>query len=165
MKKSLVIILIALLSSVAIYANDNVEQMATTLGNSGQPTVGTNLLLNIKPKAVTKSVEIEDLTGSNANSSVSIIGGQVKKGNSNSSGSVGGIAGAGINNFNSGRSSSVSNTSTTLSSTGSNGPRRVGPGNIGDPGTSDTPIGTMPFAFIILLAIGYGLYKKSKFES
>ncbi|MBQ7448434.1 MAG: hypothetical protein IJS73_01380 [Paludibacteraceae bacterium] len=163
MKKSLVIILIALLSNV-VFAADNIEQMATTLGNSEQPTVGNNLLLNIKPRATTQPASWEEPTGTSGGSPISIVGGQVKKNGTSASGG-GSAMGAGISNFNSGRRSSVTSGGTTISG-GENigGPRKVGgrPGEVPD---EEAPVGAVPFAFMLLLAIGYGLYKKLIFDN
>ncbi len=169
MKKSLVIILIALLSNV-VFATDNVEQMATTLGNSEQPTVGNNLLLNIKPKGATSSTSWEEPTSSNGGGSISIIGGQVKKGGTGSSGGATG----GISSFSSGRRSSVSNVgASSPSSVSGGGPRKaLGGGGSGteepEPGDRPDPykdpIGAIPFALILMLAVGYGLYKKLIFD-
>ena len=171
MKKSLVIILIALLSNV-VFATDNVEQMATTLGNSEQPTVGTNLLLNIKPKGATSSTSWEEPTSSNGGGSISIIGGQVKKGGT---GSSGGGATGGISSFSSGRRSSVSNVgASSPSSVSGGGPRKaLGGGGSGteepEPGDRPDPykdpIGTIPFALMLMLAVGYGIYKKLIFDN
>ena len=164
MRKLSVIILLALLSNVIVFADDNVEQMASTLGDGESATVGTNLLLNIKPRTAASSTDWQELTGSDSGTSMSIVGGQVRKGTGGSSAGSGVASGAGISRFNSGRRSSVTSTSATTSSVGG-GPRKVGPGNIGDPGAAeDTPVGAAPFALILLLSIGYGLYKKLIFN-
>lgn len=164
MKKSLVIILIALLNCTVVWAGDNVEQMAATLGADGQPTVGNNLLLNIKPRATTQPASLEEPTGTNGGSPISIIGGQVKKNGTSASGG-GSAMGAGISNFNSGRRSSVTSGGTTISG-GENigGPRKVGgrPGEVPD---EEAPVGAVPFAFMLLLVAGYGLYKKLIFDN
>lgn len=163
MKKSLVIILIALLSNV-VFAADNIEQMATTLGNSEQPTVGNNLLLNIKPRATTQPASWEEPTGTSGGSPISIVGGQVKKNGTSASGG-GSAMGAGISNFNSGRRSSVTSGGTTISGGENIGsPRKVGgrPGEVPD---EEAPVGAVPFAFMLLLVAGYGLYKKLIFDN
>ena len=162
MKKYLFIILF-LFSGVAIFAGDNVEHIATTLGDGETPTVGTNLLLNIKPRASVSASSWEDLTGTDGGSSISIIGGQVKKTGTASSGGASGVAGAGISNFNSGRSSSVSSGTASVSSDANGGPRKAGGWNPGGGDWDDpykTPVGAMPVVFMLLLALGYGLYRK-----
>ena len=159
MRKLSVIILLALLSNVIVFAGDNVEQMATTLGDGETPTVGTNLLLNIKPRTAASSTDWQELTGSDGGSSISIVGGQVRKGTGSSPG--GGVAGAGISNFNSGRRSSVTSTSSSTSSIGG-GPRKVGPGGgWADPGDQDEPpVGPVPVAFMLALAFAYICYRR-----
>gem|GEM_PF-2549336 len=172
MRKHLFIILLVLVGSLPVLADDNVEQMASTLGDGESPTVGTNLLLNIKPRAVTSSATFESpASAGSTGGTISIIGGQVKKGNASSSGgSVGAVAGAGISNFNSGRRSSVSeggSAAVTGTDGAGGGPRKVGPGGgWADPG--DQPpigVGALPFAFMLIMAVGYGLKRKLKSEN
>jgi len=171
MKKYLFIILFAVGGLVSALADDNVEQMASTLGDGESPTVGTNLLLNIKPRKVSKTAALptDDLSG-DAGGSISIINGTVQKKGATFSGSA--VAGAGISNFNSGRRSSSGTGGSSAGSGSVGGPRKaLGGGGSDEPEPGDRPdpykdpIGAIPFALMLMLAVGYGLYKKLIFNS
>ena len=161
MNKYLIIILFIFSCGIS-YADDNVEQMATTLGDGTTPTVGTTLLLNIKPRTNNSASSWESETATEGSSNISIIGGQVKKRTSSTSAS-GVSSGAGISNFNSGRRSSVAGGGTTVSSISDDlgGPKKVGgrPGEVPD---EEAPLGAVPLAFMLLLALGFSCYKRLK---